>query len=438
MDKIVAFEPNEFEIAVVTYNRCDFVKEWLMRCYEEIKKRNIGLSIYDSSTDYYTELYVKDFVKIHNDKIMQYYRIDSSVSIGYKPMYPILNSKAKYIWVSGDSRCHDFQYLDKKVFPYVKQNIDFIVFHAVNNEENDGKIYLDKDELLRDCFLSMTCIGLSIYKTSLFKPLKVNYKIRSECDKKFKNNYAFAWIGYFLEVFSLGKHNALFSVVPIINIKENQKTWSWIKRCYGCWVEDLCNLMDMLSDKYNYTESVIKDTWKYMPFCSPVFCATAWKSGDLNLETYEKYKKNGMFKRVTNQLEIIELFSHTSNEEFKKCLEQAFEIERRNFEKLCQQNIFKIEEGMKRYDLWIYGAGKGGEILLKSLREHNISVNGFIDINAEKIKFLKNVPVKTINEIDCKNCFIVISLFYWREFIIKSLIEHGVKRNNIFYICIDG
>ncbi len=31
-------------------------------------------------------------------------------------MFPILNTKAKYIWVSGDSRCHDFNYLDEKGF----------------------------------------------------------------------------------------------------------------------------------------------------------------------------------------------------------------------------------------------------------------------------------------------------------------------------------
>ena len=43
-------------------------------------------------------------------------------------MFPILNTKAKYIWVSGDSRCHDFNYLDEKVFPYLKLDIDYVVF----------------------------------------------------------------------------------------------------------------------------------------------------------------------------------------------------------------------------------------------------------------------------------------------------------------------
>ena len=57
---------------------------------------------------------------------------------------------------------------------------------------------------------------------------------------------------------------------------------------------------------------------------------------------------------------------------------------------------------MKKSELWIYGAGKGGKILLKYLDKYNVHVSGFIDINAENIKLQENLPVKTINEIDSK------------------------------------
>lgn len=437
VNKMVIFEPDELEIAIVTYNRCEFIKEWLFHCYEQIKKRNIRLSIYDSSTNDNTKEYISDFIKSDKDKIIEYYHIDSNVNIGYKPMFPILNTKAKYIWVSGDSRCHDFNYLDEKVFPYLKLDIDYVVFHVVNNEENDGRIYTDKDELLKDCFLSMTCIGLSIYKTSLFEPLKSNYKLRNECDCRFEKNYAFAWIGYFLEMFSIGEHNALFSIIPIISLRREDKIQSWFKRCYGCWIEDLCNLMDMLSEKYKHTESVIRDTWKYMPFSSPEFCYKVRKTGDLNVKVFKKYKENGMLNRVTSQVEIIEKFSSMSDDELEQCFKFAVDIEKKNFEKICQRCIPKIKDSMKKSELWIYGAGKGGKILLKYLDNYNVHVSGFIDINAENIKLQENLPVKTINEIDSKNSFIIISFFYWKTFIIKFLLEHGIPRDKIYYMIIE-
>ncbi|HBI62765.1 MAG TPA: hypothetical protein DDY31_16425, partial [Lachnospiraceae bacterium] len=155
-DFITTFEAGELEIALVTYNRCDFVKEWLKQCYEQIKIRNIHLSIYDSSTYDDTETYIKEFQAEKNDVGLEYHHVDSNINIGYKPMLPILNSKSKYVWVAGDSRYHDFECLDRKVFPYLKKDIDYVIFHILNNEENDGKIYTNKNELLKECFVSMT------------------------------------------------------------------------------------------------------------------------------------------------------------------------------------------------------------------------------------------------------------------------------------------
>ena len=46
---MITFEDGELEIAMITANRCDFVAEWLDRCYEQMRQRNIHFSIYDSS-----------------------------------------------------------------------------------------------------------------------------------------------------------------------------------------------------------------------------------------------------------------------------------------------------------------------------------------------------------------------------------------------------
>lgn len=437
VDKIVIFEPNEFEIAVITYNRCEFIKEWLLYCYEEIKKRNIGLSIYDSSTDNNTEMYINDFVEKSNDNIIHYHRIDSSVTIGYKPMIPILNSKAKYIWVSGDSRYHDFNILDTKVFIYIKENIDYIILHAINNEENDGKIYTSQNELLWECFISMTCIGLSIYKTTLFDPIKYNEQFVKECDLKYRENYAFSWIGYFLESYSMKKNNAVFSIVPTLNIRPEKKVQSWFKRFYECWCENLCDLMDALSDTYCNTEKVIKDTWKYMRLDSPLYCYKARKNGDLTKDKFEKYLQNGMLQRVSKQLDRIERFALIDEEKIDECLVHEYKKEEKNFFNLCENKMNLIRKKANGKEIWIYGAGKGGKILKVCFDKYRIPVCGFIDINAENINEYMGLPVKSIDSIESNKQFIVISLFDYYPLLIEPLMRHGVKRKMMYYLIVE-
>lgn len=438
LNKMVKFEPGELEIAIVTYNRCMFIAEWLKQCYRMAQDRNISISIYDSSINDETEKYIYDFKNRMNDKDLKYYHIPSNINIGYKPMIPILNSKAKYIWVSGDSRYHEFQDLDKKVFPYLKKDIDYVVLHICNNEENDEKIYTDRHEFFKDCFISMTCIGLSIYKTSLFGAMKSSKQLQCSCDQKYKNNYAFAWIGYFLEMFCMGSHKALFSIIPIKNIKSDIKIHSWFQRCYECWVQDLCDLMDSISEKYQHTESVMRNTWIYLALDSPGFCIYARKKGDLNKKSIKKYMANDKLFRVTKQIKRIVTLACAEEKDLDRCLAQCVKLEIKEFEDNCYKNINKISECSKGKKIWIYGAGKGGNILMDCLIQNGISIYGFLDQTADGIKRINGFCVKKLTDINYDNVYVVISLFYWQPLIIKTLLEQGLDRNSILYLNVES
>lgn len=302
------FNNNELEIAVVTYNRSSFVNEWLRKCYREACIRNIRISIYDSSTDDSTKNLIDKF-NIENDISIKYKKIDPSTVIGYKPMYPILQSKAKYVWVSGDSRYHDFNELDKKVFPYIKQGIDYIVLHILNNSDNDGKIYNDLGEFIHDCFISSTCIGLSIYKTDIFKELKNNKDEMGKYHRLFDNNYGFAWLGYFYSEFAKGGNKAAFAKVAVNNIFPRRKVQSWAKRFYGCWVDDLCNIIDNIPESYTQKNSIPKETWEIMSLDNHAYSYRARVSGDLNIETYKKYKESGLLGRVVDDDSRIHFYA---------------------------------------------------------------------------------------------------------------------------------
>lgn len=305
---MVVFEDNELEIAIVTYNRCDFIKEWLRLCYEDVVKRNISLSIYDSSTDAETENFIEEYNKCH--KKIKYVKIPSDTEVGYKPMLPILESSAKYLWVSGDSRYHDFCEMDEKVFPLLRNGIDYIAFYWGNKEENFGKIFTDKSSFMQESFISVTCIGCSIYRLEIFKDLKADKAWMQDCDRKYRHNYGFGWIGYFFEAFARNGHTAALPKIEIKDIFPKQKKQAWASRFYECWVENLIDLTDKLPDFYNTKQDVPRNTWDEMRLASHVYCNRARVCGGLNPEVFEKYLNNGMLEKVTDRIRRIKFYAY--------------------------------------------------------------------------------------------------------------------------------
>lgn len=314
---MIRFDDNEFEIAIVTYNRPAFVKEWMDKCYESVKARNISLSIFDSSSNDETEELVKSLTGEGYE--IKYARVCSETPIGYKPMLPILSSSSKYLWVCGDSRYHDFDDLDQKVFPYIKDDIDYILISVGFNDQNSGKIYSDRSELLRECFISTTCIGLSIYKLSLFAGLKADPHWMAECDRKYKENYGFGWLGYFFEAFAQGDHKAAFITIALHNIFLGSKKQAWAPRFYECWVENLCGIMDGIPESYTTKAVVPRETWTAMKLAGTHYSYVARMSGGLTPAIYEKYKQNGMLARVTDQEKKIRFFAYAPSWQVKLC-----------------------------------------------------------------------------------------------------------------------
>lgn len=333
---MVSFEDNELEIAIATYNRRDFVEEWLRLCYEDVVKRNISLSIYDSSTNTETEDFIKEFNKAH--KKVKYVKVPSETEVGYKPMLPILESTAKYLWVSGDSRYHDFSEMDEKVFPLIKKGIDYIAFYWGQKKENFGTVFTDKSSFLREAFVSVTCIGCSIYRLEMFSELKEDKNWMRECDEKYRYNYGFGWIGYFFETFARNGSTAALSKIEIKDIFPKRKKQAWASRFYECWVENLIDLMDKLPELYTTKQDVPRNTWNEMKLDSYECCNRARVCGGLNLEVFEKYINNGMLKKVSDRIRRIRFYACAPmwQVEMVSFLVQGFSKLRKAFRKLIK------------------------------------------------------------------------------------------------------
>ena len=433
---MIIFEDGELEIAMITANRCEFVVEWLERCYEQMRKRNIHFSVYDSSENSDTERFIEEFKLERNASDIEYHFVDMDTlfTYTYKPMIPLLNSTSKYVWVTGDSLCYDLDMMDDKLFLYLKEDIDYAVLCIQGNEENDGKIYTDRNELMKECFVSMTCAGASIIKTAVLEILKSSASFRADCDFKYEHNEGFSWLGYFLEAYAEKDYKAVFCATPAIAVKPDKKVFCWAKKYYSFWIGDLCDLLDTLSAKYQNTDAILRETWKWIPLDTVFACRFARISGDLNPETCEKYKRNGKWDRCVRHGERMERFAYAADEEVDEVFEQEFEAEKADFRELCQQNMENIRESAKGRDLWIYGAGLGGGILAECLTECKIPICGFLDREAKNIQNKMGLDVKEIDEVNLKNCYIVVGMRYPTSFCIIPFLERGVDRKNIFNI----
>jgi len=435
---MVTFESGELEIAMITYNRCGFVTDWLDCCYEEMRKRNIHFSIYDSSTNDDTQAFIEHFKEDKNDSDIEYHRVDPNYLVGMKPLLSLLHSQSKYVWVTGDSIYYNYDMLDSKVFPHLKQNIDCTICYVTGCDENIEKIYTDMQELINIAFISMTCMGAVIYKTSIFEPLKNHNALRMECDRKYKDNYGFAWLGYSLEMLLLQNHTAYFSLAePALDIRPDKKKPSWGKRYCHCWIEDLLGVLDGIAPQCQGTEIIAKDVWKWVLLDDPKKCYYARRSGDLNPATYTKYKQNGMLDRCSEHVDRMERFAYAADEDLDRLLELELEDVDRQFKDLCRQNVERIREESKNRQLWIYGAGRGGKMLAECLIDADIPICGFLDKQAEFIETCMGMPVKTTEETELKNAYVIISMRDFTSRCIAPLLNAGVARKQIFYPVVD-
>lgn len=105
-----------------------------------------------------------------------------------------------------------------------------------------------------------------------------------------------------------------------------------------------------------------------------------------------------------------------------------------DFRLICKSKINTILSLAGARGIWIYGAGKGGKILLDEFKQRDIFVQGFIDKQAESLKMVYDLPVKKIESIDLKSSYIVISLRGGDTSVIEEFDRQKISIHNYYYI----
>lgn len=399
------FKSGELEIAICTYNRSEYIKEWINKCYKPATDRNIKISIYDSSSDNETKDFISKF-NIGKDEYnyIKYRKLPSETSIGCKPVYAMIESDAEYVWVSGDSRYHIFEELDETVFKAIKLGYEFILISAADNRENHGKVYSEKKEFLYDCLTSLTCIGMSIYKTDMFRRLRVDEKYLNQLDEKYKNNYGFGWIGYFLECFSEPEYKAYFCSIETKNVLERKKHQYWSKHFMKCWCQNLCELLDRIPECYGNVDRAIRKTWENINLDTLDYFYES--KFDLTEEYFSFLFEKGYIQRCSKNVDMWRIVASISEDEIHLYSERDKQI--RNVISDAKIHTMGIVlNTLSKESVFIYGLGKNGKKVIKFFKEAGVDIKGVIDKKYEGNKNFDGISFLSPDKIDRDSVVVV-------------------------------
>lgn len=432
---MVRFNNNELEIALVTYNRPSCVKEWINICLEQIKNRNIKFSIYDSSTNDKT----KKIVELQNDmnnNYINYVRIDSNVTIGYKPVIPMMTSQCKYIWVCADRRYHDFEELDLYIFPKILEG-KYAFIHLGTDLINDSyeKEYRDDKAMwFYDNIVGMTWFGMQILRTDMFQNLKNSPKVWNYYEQKFKEICGFTHLGYFLIAFAMKNYEAYIHRIKYYSVSVST-TRSWNDKFYTYLIGDFVKLLDSIPQVYTSKYEAVKKFLKTINCFSDSSLYLGRTHGDLS-EIYEPYKEKGYWELFTDETDKIAFYAKAPLSKVKKhyFLELSGECTLEDLMLETHKIIDVLRDNCDK-KIFIYGAGGGGKYVQNIFNENDILINGFIDKNWEKIKSLNGLDVIWLDSISAKDSIIIVSIMTYHKQIEDECNKYGFcDEENMYYL----
>lgn len=104
------------------------------------------------------------------------------------------------------------------------------------------------------------------------------------------------------------------------------------------------------------------------------------------------------------------------------------------FRAVCEKKTDIIKFKSQNKNIWIYGAGKGGEIVREVFAKKNINICGFFDKNSDVLQEKFGLPVKAIETADIEHDFVIVSLRGYETEIVECLKEKGFQLKDIYYI----
>lgn len=144
---------------------------------------------------------------------------------------------------------------------------------------------------------------------------------------------------------------------------------------------------------------------------------------------------NEIFKIEKRKEDEEKIYLAEYREKWTGMKEDELWLTEEDYEKCCLEALHEIIQKSKTNDIWIYGAGIAGHIMLDCLIRNGIEPKGIIDINYQRIGNMGGYKVVGINDIEnAKNAFLVVSLMRYRDIVVEYLKENSIDTDRYLYV----
>ncbi|WP_417447438.1 glycosyltransferase family 2 protein, partial [Kangiella sp.] len=225
-------------LVVPTYNRAEFLDEFLRRHLPLTEKFDFIISIYDNFSSDNTLEVVRKWSEKYSG--LKYHRHHENIGADANFDYALSNTEAEYLWLVGDTYevpIGGISYFYTNDFLYS----DFFVFNLENKLKLNSKSYNDNNEVLNDLSGIMTCLSCLVYSKKIIG--RLNFK-------RYHSSY-FIQTGIIFEYISQNKNFKLtwvkdISLMPIKIDGLAKRNWSdseiiWLVAC-DSWVNFIFSL----------------------------------------------------------------------------------------------------------------------------------------------------------------------------------------------------
>lgn len=105
-----------------------------------------------------------------------------------------------------------------------------------------------------------------------------------------------------------------------------------------------------------------------------------------------------------------------------------------SFEEMCVTKLHRMLANVNNRNIYIWGAGKGGSILAEVLKEHHISIAGFVDRRAQELKEYLGYPVILPEKADPLRDYIIVAVMLYVNEILEELEALGYTVKDCFCV----
>lgn len=440
---MIKFDDNELEAAIITYNRPSAIQVTLEKYAKEYMVRNIKLSIYDSSEENDTFEVVREFNELHDDYV-EYHRVDPAIEVGDKPIVAMLGSKCKYIWVLPDRRVVCFQDLDNFIFPKIREKNYKLVLLPDEDRIKSMDLPVEKEyDNLQECLIQtfqiFSCIGLSILKRDVFDGYNYNGELLEHIRNEFHVELdGYRYYGFIALAFSKLELN-FKAYIHKVNIDWylNNNVKSWESHFYRYVVGETIYILKYITRFSTNSDYFIKSRLNEESFRNYAFSEEMLYKGrvkwDLQ-EVYDQFLEKGFWEYSSRDKLLIEFYAKAPIEKVKRHYLYDMRHECSDNELISSVKAILPQLRQTIKPIYIYGAGHGGRIVLRTLKREKIAIAGFVDKNAKKLKKIDEISVFTLDEIKGSDGILIVSLLKILDEVTDQCIAAGF-RDKMYYLC---